>query len=84
MEGQKVSVSVMGLKQDVTSGMEWVPNDLEENQIRSVLEETCGNKTVSGLCTQRFVYSEICVFQNYQKNENKISLGHKKTSLEEQ
>lgn len=61
MEGQKVSVSVMGLKQDVTSGMEWVPNDLEENQIRSVLEETCGNKTVSGrsgLCTQRFVFSK--------------------------
>lgn len=53
MEGQEVTLSAMWLKQDrtATSGTEWeeckhIPNDLEENQIRSVSEEARGNKTV--------------------------------------
>lgn len=79
-----------GLIQDgtVTSGMEWeeckyVPNDLEGNQIRSVSEEACRNNVWKEQC----VYSEICVFQNYQKKiggKKKISLSKKKTSQEKQ
>lgn len=70
----RYSREVTGLIQDgtVSSGIVWkeckyFPNDLEENQIRTISEEACQNKPCLGGAVRELRF----VFQNYQKNRNK-------------